>query len=114
MGGLALWLLILPGKEAESKTTSSRESRWRWLLKGWRFFLMWGLLIAYVFLMPSLGFLISSAVLLTALFLLLGERRWYFSLLIALVFTVGIYIGFARGLQVRLPLGILEGILRGL
>jgi len=72
---------------------------------------MWGLLIAYVFLMPTLGFIISSFVLLTAFIFLLVERRWYVGILIALVFTIAIYVGFTRGLQVRLPSGILENIL---
>lgn len=109
MGGGAVWLLIFPHEEAKPKTI--KESRW--LLERWRFFLMWGLLIAYVFLLPGLGFVISSTMLLAAFFFLLGERRWYLGILIALVFTIGIYIAFARGLQIRLPLGVLEGILKG-
>jgi len=73
---------------------------------------MWGLLIAYVFLLPVLGFVISSAVLLAVFFFLLGEKRWYLGIPISLVFTIGIYIAFAKGLQIRLPLGILEGVFR--
>jgi len=110
MGGAALWLLIFPGKQEKSKRSPSESSRWHRLLKAWRFFLMWGLLIAYVFLMPGLGFILSSAVLLTALFFLLGEKRWYLGIPIALVFTIGIYMAFAKGLQIRLPLGILKGM----
>jgi len=110
MGGAALYLLIFSREEAKPETSPSGESRWRRLLKNPRFFLMWGLLIAYVFLMPTLGFIISSFVLLTAFIFLLGERRWYLGILIALVFTIAIYVAFARGLQIHLPLGILKGI----
>ena len=112
MGGGALWLLIFPGEQEKFKRSLSGSGRWRNLLKAWRFFLMWGLLIAYVFLMPGLGFILSSAVLLTALFFLLGERRWYLGILISLVFTIGIYIAFAKGLQIRLPMGILQGMFK--
>jgi putative tricarboxylic transport membrane protein len=112
MAGGALWLLIFPGTEEELKKSPSGHGLWHRLLRAWRFFLMWGLLIAYVFLMPGLGFVISSAVLLAALFFLLGEKRWYLGIPIALVFTIGIYMAFAKGLHIRLPLGILEGIFR--
>jgi cytochrome b561 len=112
MGILALWLLIFPGEEEETQARPAGESLWQRFRKGWRFFLMWGLLIAYVFLLPILGFLISSAVLLATFFFLLGERRWYWGILIALVFTTGIYMAFSKGLQIHLPLGVLEGILR--
>jgi putative tricarboxylic transport membrane protein len=112
MAAGALWLLIFPGKQEKSKRSPSGSSRWSRLLKAWRFFLMWGLLIAYVFLLPVLGFVISSAVLLAVFFFLLGEKRWYLGIPISLVFTIGIYIAFAKGLQIRLPLGILEGVFR--
>lgn len=107
-----MFLLIVSREKAKPKTSPSGESRWRRLLKNRRFFLMWGLLIAYVFLMPGLGFMISSFVLLAAFFFLLGERRWYLGILIALVFTIAIYMAFAKGLQIRLPLGILKDIFR--
>lgn len=113
MGGAAVILLIFfreEAKPAKPKTSPSGESRWRRLLKNPRFFLMWGLLLAYVFLMPTLGFIISSFVLLAAFSFLLGERRWYMGILVALVFTIAIYVGFTRGLQIRLPSGILENI----
>ena len=112
MAGGALWLLIFPGKQKKNKRRPSEYSGWRRLLKAWRFFFMWGLLITYVFLLPVLGFVISSAVLLATFFFLLGEKRWYLGISISLVFTIVIYIAFAKGLQIRLPLGILEGIFR--
>lgn len=73
---------------------------------------MWGFLIAYVFLLPYLGFVVCSVALLSALIFLLGERRWYLGISIALVFTMAIYLAFSKGLQIRLPLGIFEGIMK--
>lgn len=112
MAGGALWLLLFSGTEEGLKKSPSGTGLWHRLLGAWRFFLMWGLLTAYVFLMPGLGFVISSAVLLAALFFLLGEKRWYLGIPIALVFTIGIYMAFAKGLHIRLPLGILKGMFR--
>jgi len=112
MAAGALWLLILPGRGRETEKTPPKESPWRRLIGKWHFLLMWGLLIGYVFLLPIFGFLISSAVLLAAFFFLLGERHWYLGIFIALVFTIGIYLAFSKGVQIRLPSGILEGILR--
>ena len=112
MAGAALWLLIFPGRLIKEKARSSPADRLRGLRTEWRFFLMWGLLIAYVFLLPLLGFLICSAVLLTAFFFLLGERRWYFGISIACAFSLGIYLLFTKALQINLPMGILEVVLR--
>jgi putative tricarboxylic transport membrane protein len=112
MAGAALWLMIVPGRQAEEKRRLSAADRRRGLQARWRFYLMWGLLIAYVFLLPLLGFLICSAVLLSAFFFLLGERRWYLGISIACVFSLGIYFLFTKALQINLPMGILEVVLR--
>ena len=112
MGAGAIWLLIFPGEDKEAPKSPPGESRWRRLLNRWHFYLMWGLLIAYVFLLPYLGFVVCSVALLSALIFLLGERRWYLGISIALVFTMAIYLVFSKGLQIRLPLGIFEGIMR--
>lgn len=112
MAAAALWLLIFPGEEEKPPKGAPEQSAWRDFEGRWQFYLMWGLLIAYVFLLPGLGFVVSSALLLIAFFFLLGERRWYLAIPIAVVFTLAIYIGFARGLQIRLPPGILASVLR--
>ena len=73
---------------------------------------MWALLIGYVLLLPRLGFMICSAVLLAVFFFLLGERHWYLGISIAVVFSLGIYFLFAKALQIDLPMGILKAVLR--
>ena len=112
MAAAALWLLIFPGEEETPVEKPSEQGARRGFEGRWQFYLMWALLIAYVFVLPGLGFVASSALLLTVFFFLLGERRWYLAVPIAVVFTLAIYIGFARGLQIRLPPGILAGVLR--
>lgn len=112
MAGAAIWQMIVPGRQAEEKRRLSAAGRRGGLQARWRFYLMWGLLIAYVFLLPLLGFLICSAVLLTAFFFLLGERRWYLGISIACAFSLGIYFLFTKALQINLPMGILEVVLR--
>ncbi len=113
MTAAALWLLIFPGSPTRKEISASAVPRWQGVLQdNWRFYLMWGLLIAYVFLLPFLGFIICSIVLLAVFFFLLGEKRWYIGISIAGVFSIGIYLLFARVLQINLPMGILEGILK--
>ncbi|MCL6499177.1 MAG: tripartite tricarboxylate transporter TctB family protein [Firmicutes bacterium] len=59
---------------------------------------------AYALLLPRLGFLISTSLVLTGGFGYAGGRR---PLLPAVLFAVGVYLSFTRLLGVRLPPGIL-------
>lgn len=111
MGLAGLCLLLSPGAEDSAAQSTKEHGRIGRADRG-HFYLMWALLLAYVFVLPDLGFLMSSCLLLAVFFFLLGERRWYLAIPIALVFTVAIYFVFAKGLQIRLPAGILEDFLR--
>lgn len=75
---------------------------------GARFYAMWAVLLAYLVLMPTLGFPVTTLAALGALFVLLGERRIAFAAGLSLAATVVMHLGFAKGLGVRLPIGILE------
>ncbi|BDG04184.1 tripartite tricarboxylate transporter TctB family protein [Anaeromyxobacter oryzae] len=77
-----------------------------------RFYAMWAVVLAYLALMPAVGFPIATAVSLVALFALLGERRWPVGIGIALATTAVLYLGFGKGLGVRLPLGLLERLVK--
>ena len=122
--GLAgLWLLISPDKwlgkqkiaavdeddeeEQPEPPASSGAGFWRRLAGSWHFYAMWAVVLGYLLLMPWLGFPLATAVLLATFFLLLGETRWPVVLGLALAVTLVIYAGFALGLNVRLPLGVL-------
>jgi len=117
MGAAALWQLIVSGKKRKNQEEAPVEmaglSLTQRLLKSWQFYAMWVLVLLYVFLLPSLGFVISSWLLLLAFFFLLGEKRWYLGLGLAVVVPLGIYYLFTSFLGVRLPGGWLERILGG-
>jgi hypothetical protein len=117
-----LWLIFSPNipgtqkktgerKEGEAKKSpSSGLSLGRRMAGEWHFGAMWVVLFAYLFSMPSLGFPLSTAVLLATFFFLLGEKRWYVGIGLALVVTILVYLCFAKGLAIRLPLGILASL----
>ncbi len=77
-----------------------------------RFYAMWAVVLAYLALMPTVGFPIATGVALVVLFALLGERRWPVTIGIAAATTAVLYFGFAKGLAVRLPLGLLERLVK--
>jgi hypothetical protein len=74
----------------------------------WHLIAMWAVIIAYLWFMPDIGFPLSTLLLLVVFFWLLGETRWHVNLGLALAATVVIYVIFKVGLNVRLPLGVLE------
>jgi putative tricarboxylic transport membrane protein len=78
----------------------------------WHFCTMWVIILAYLCFMPSLGFPVATALLLATFFFLLGEKRWQVVIGLALLATALIYACFALGLNVRLPLGVLEPLVK--
>ena len=74
----------------------------------WHFCAMWAVILGYLWVMPDLGFPLATFLLLGLFVFLLGETRWHVVLGLALAATVIIYVSFKMGLNVRLPLGVLE------
>jgi putative tricarboxylic transport membrane protein len=66
------------------------------------------LLVIYAVVMPAVGFLIATPVLLAAVIWLLGLRRWVTVLGTALSVTAVLYVVFGRALHVLLPIGPLK------
>lgn len=79
-----------------------------WLAAHGKFAGLWVTLVGYFVFMPELGFPLASALALVLMMRLLGERRWWFVGAGSLVATAVIYVAFAQGLGVRLPLGLLS------
>lgn len=77
-----------------------------------RFYALWAVLLGYMASMPHLGFPVATALALALLFALLGERRWIVAGGLAVVTTAVLWAGFAGGLAVKLPPGILEPLFR--
>ena len=119
-----LWLLLSPADLLARFRRPEREGSedappprtagnlLRWIVGNWHFYAMWVVILGYLVLMPSLGFPVATVLLLAAFVSLLGERRWWIIVGLALVATVLIYLGFARGLNVRLPLGVLASLVK--
>jgi hypothetical protein len=117
--GSGLWLIFSPEIFRARKNEGERKERGpetslpsgvslgRRIAGGWHFGTMWVVLFAYLFAMPSVGFPLSTPVLLATFFFLLGEKRWYVGIGLALVVTILVYLCFAKGLAIRLPLGVL-------
>lgn len=117
--GGGLWLVLFPEnlrlkkkrgpKEVEAKTTYPFDvTLGKRIAKGWHFGTMWVVLFGYLLAMPWLGFPLSTALLLAFFFFLLGEKRWYVAIGVALIVTLLIYLCFAKGLAIRLPLGMID------
>jgi putative tricarboxylic transport membrane protein len=68
-------------------------------------------LIAQMLLLQPAGFVIAAAVLFFCVALGFGSRRYARDAAIAIGLAVIVYIGFTRGLNLRLPAGVLAGVL---
>jgi hypothetical protein len=79
-----------------------------WLAAHGKFAGLWVTLVGYFVFMPELGFPVASALALVLMMRLLGETRWWLVLGGSLVTTAIVYVAFAQGLGVRLPLGLLS------
>jgi putative tricarboxylic transport membrane protein len=64
-------------------------------------------LVIYSFILPWLGYLISTFMLLAILFKIAGFRKWVFTLTVSFIAALATYIVFYYWLSVRLPKGIL-------
>lgn len=79
-----------------------------WLAAHGRFAGLWLVLVGYFVFMPELGFPLGSALALAGMGFLLGERRWPVLAGGSVVVTTILFLAFAKGLGVRLPLGVLS------
>jgi putative tricarboxylic transport membrane protein len=118
-----LWLLVSPADLLAHRRQPAAEGRaeerpipatglWTRLTTDWHFYTMWIVVVGYLAFMPFVGFPVATFVLLVVFTFLLGEKRWWVVLGLALVVTTVIHLGFAKGLNVRLPLGVLESLLK--
>ncbi len=114
-----LWLLVSPTERIARKKAGTVEPRTSELAPetggarqriaaGWHFCTMWAVILGYLWMMPNLGFPLATFLLLVAFIFLLGEVRWHVILGLSAAATIVIYVSFKMGLNVRLPLGIIE------
>jgi hypothetical protein len=69
--------------------------------------------VVYVVVLPAVGYLLATPVLLGVVLWLLAIRGWMLAA-VPLGFTVPVFLVFSLFLNVRLPTGMLDGPLRAL
>lgn len=102
ISGMGLFLLIAEGikKSGKEKLWDSPSARRRIL-----FVLM--AFCAMTFLMPFLGFLLTSTIVLAFLLQLLEPQRWIKTILLAVICSVVFYLFFDRLFSIHLPKGLI-------
>lgn len=70
-----------------------------------------GAYLVYVLVFPHLGFLVATVLFIIALSTYLAPKKWLRNTIVAVVFTAAIYALFTTLLSVRLPAGILSGLI---
>lgn len=70
-----------------------------------------GLLVATVIVMQFLGWVITSGLLFFGAATVLGSKKYLLTIGISVVLSVGTFYAFYSGLGIRLPAGVLNGIL---
>ena len=72
-----------------------------------------GILFFYYITLPSLGFVLSSTIVLFVLLLLAGDRNFASLLIIPLLLPISVYWFFTKVANIPIPAGILEPVLVG-
>lgn len=123
-GVAGLWMLLSKGERPASprpvavredgqkvgEKTDLRPGLWQRIILDIRFYAMWAVVLGYLILWPILGFPIATFALLVIFFYLMDETRWPVVIGLSLVSTITIYIIFAKGLNVKLGLGLLTAV----
>ena len=91
-----------------SEAVGAATSWWAQIASNWHFYALWLVVLLYLWFMPDLGFPLATFLLLASFTWLLGETRPAVYLGLALAATAFIYMSFKYGLNVRLPLGVLD------
>lgn len=120
LGLAGLWRLVR-GAPAEAAAEAAQEAEAEsaageaapsWLVAHGRFYALWAVLVGLLAFLPELGFPVAAFVAMVCMFRLLGEKRWHLTVPLSLVVTAVLHVAFSYGLGVRLPLGLLQGLLR--
>jgi hypothetical protein len=109
-----LWLLVSPQDlldrfRGRQRAAAARAEGAR---ADWHFYAIWAVILLYLWFMPTLGFPLATFLLIFAFMRLLGESRLAVLLAVAIGATAIIYVSFGLGLRVRLPLGVLEELVK--
>lgn len=106
---LSLGLLVqgLTAKATEDRTQPAAPEnageRWRanWAL---------GAFVAYLIVLPGLGFLLATIPFFAVMMVLFGEKRWLWVVIGSIGMTVTLYVLFRHGFGIFLPRGVLPDL----
>ncbi len=103
----ALGALLLCSTFLQRKKTNEREKEQLNKRELRRVYLAFTLVVGYLFAMKLMGFLVSTVILLGALFLLQGIKKPAKIAAASLIVTFGVYLLFLYVMQVHFPKGLL-------
>lgn len=104
IGGLLAWQALRPdGREPSEQAQEAPQ----WVAFG----LVSAGLLLQMFLIEWLGFVLSSSILFLFVAAGFGSRRHFRDVVIGVILSIVVFLGFTRGLDLSLPAGILEGLL---
>lgn len=104
--GMILTMLIIIGSDLWSRITRSVGAAEPPLFPGRNALLFTAGLVGYLLALPVAGYPLATFVALVYLVRLMGEKRWFVTLGLAVLLATAFYLAFSR-LQVPLPTGML-------
>jgi len=106
---IALAVTVLRGNLAEGDEGEdvdlSQPTDWKVIVP------LLGIFVVTILLINWAGWVISGTILFFGTAVCLGSRRWILTFIIALAISLGSFYGFYLGLGIKLPAGILSGVL---
>lgn len=95
---------VRPGADAEDADLN-KPTDWRTVV------LLALALLVYLLLIERAGFIIASALLYAGAAYAMHSRRVVLDLAVGIIIATALYIGFTRGLDLRLPAGVLDDVI---
>ncbi|MGP9784223.1 tripartite tricarboxylate transporter TctB family protein [Arthrobacter sp. MYb211] len=109
LSSIALAITVLRGNLAEGEEGEdvdlSQPSDWKVVLP------LLAVFVVNILLINTAGWVISGTILFFGAAVALGSRRYLLTLLISIAMSLGTFYGFYLGLGIKLPAGILSGVL---
>jgi len=81
------------------------------VVHGWQGVFVVAAVLWFLFTVEPLGYVVAAAVTFAAVAIAAGSRRWITTAVVAVLLSLGVFYLFTLLLQIRLPSGILQGIL---